>query len=124
MKTRKLTLAPLAGGGLFVAALAGGCTDLEVLSESCASTVVTTDDGKDDYAVRYTVRARNNGMDGRVRAEGRFETASGSYYRDEVTNIASQEEQTFEFIFMEPTLAEVLLTGGELRCRFSYDAVG
>lgn len=127
MKNNKLSAISLSGLVLLAALAGTGCTVLKVLSQQLEETVVKTPNrrGEDesDYAIKYTVRVRNNGIEGRVRAIGELYTPEGQFYREQVVNMKADEVRTFVFVFTEPTLLGALFGKGKVQSRFRYERI-
>ena len=99
---------------------------LQVLSEKLEETAVKTD-GKDDYAVTYTVRVRNRGIAGRVRAMAQLYHPEGTFYDEKTLSIRANEDAILTFTFTEPTVLGSVLAGanGETKMHavFRYEAL-
>jgi|GEM_PF-2455099 hypothetical protein len=99
---------------------------LQVLSEKLEETAVKTD-GKDDYAVTYTVRVRNKGPAGRVRAMAQLFHPEGTFYSEETLFVTANDDLTLTFTFTEPTVFGSVLAGanGETKMRavFRYESI-
>ena len=97
---------------------------LELLSQHGGITVAKTA-GEDDYAYRYTVRVRNKGFSGRVRAIAELRTPEGQFYRERILQFDAGEDKELEFVFTEVSVLGEVLNGlaGETKntCRFRYE---
>jgi hypothetical protein len=126
MKNKKSSLIPLIALVLFIALAQSGCT-LDVLAQQLEETTVQTpnDEGEleNDYAIKYTVRVRSKGVDGKVRVMAKLYTPEGQFYREQIATMKPDEAETFEFIFTEPTVEGTMFSDRKVHAEFSYETV-
>ena len=72
---------------------------LQVLSEKLDGTAVKDEDGRDDYAVTYTVRVRNKGQAGRVRAMAQLYHPEGTFYDEKMLSVRANEDVVTDVYF-------------------------
>jgi hypothetical protein len=99
---------------------------LQVLSEKLDGAAVKTE-GKNDYAVTYTVRVRNRGTAGKVRAMAQLYHPEGTFYDEKMLSVRANEDVMLTFTFTEPTVLGTVSAGanGETKMRavFRYESI-
>ena len=126
MKNNKSSLISLIILVLFVAITQSGCT-LDVLSQKLEEITVQTPNEKgeleNDYAIKYTVKVRSKGVDGKVRVMAKLYTPEGQFYREQVAAMKSDEAKTFEFTFTEPTVEGTMFSSRKVYAELSHETV-
>jgi hypothetical protein len=96
---------------------------------------IDEDDNKDDkvvtetdYIIKTIVEVRNEGGDGKVRADVTLKTAEGTFYKKQIIEIEKGEDRTLEFVFDEADVLRELdkyLQGESLKVDsvFSWETV-
>lgn len=99
---------------------------LQVLSSKLDGATVKTD-GEDDYAVTYTVRVRNTGTAGRVRAMAQLYHPEGTFYAEKILSVRANEDVILTFTFTEPTVLGSVLAGADgetkMHAVFRYESL-
>ena len=110
-----------------IAIAAAGCGPrLQVLSQQGGEVVIKTRD-EPDYAYKYTVRVRNKGLAGKVRAIAELQSSEGQFYREQIIQFDHDEDKTLEFVFDEVSVIGGFLGGmagnTDVKCRFRYESL-
>jgi hypothetical protein len=128
MPRRELSITLRIGMVFISTILMTGCFGprLEVLSEKLDETTVKTD-GEDDYAVTYTVRVRNKGTAGKIRAMGQLYHPEGTFYSEKILSLKANDVVVLTFTFTEPTVVGSAVAGmnGETKmlAKFRYESI-